>query len=66
MSGLSKVVLVVVVHGQYCMVNENCLYKAILKIDFPKYSTSPFFTVLFYILRFFLPPDKKLKIYDQV
>ena len=33
-SGLSKVVLVVVVvvlHGQNCVVNENCLYKAILK-----------------------------------
>ena len=32
-SCLSKVVLVVVVvlHGQNCIVNENCLYKAILK-----------------------------------
>ena len=35
MSGLSKIVVVVVVvvlHGQNCVVNENCLYKAILKI----------------------------------
>ena len=32
-SGLSKilVVVVVVLHGQNCVVNENCLYKAILK-----------------------------------
>ena len=29
-SGLSKVV-----HGQNCVVNENCLYKAILKIIIP-------------------------------
>ena len=26
------VVVVVVLHGQNCVVNENCLYKAILKI----------------------------------
>ena len=26
-------VLVVLVHGQNCVVNENCLYKAILKIN---------------------------------
>ena len=32
MSSVSKiVVVVVVVHGQSCVVNENCLYKAILK-----------------------------------
>ena len=39
-SCLSKVVLVVV-HGQNCMVNENCLYKAILKILFHKYLCVP-------------------------
>ena len=33
MSSVSKIVLVLVVlHGQNCVVNENCLYKAILKI----------------------------------
>ena len=29
MSSVSKIV--VLVHGQSCVVNENCLYKAILK-----------------------------------
>ena len=32
---VSKIVVVVVVvlHGQFCVVNENCLYKAILKTN---------------------------------